>query len=418
MIRDYLIKEEDFQTIQHLIPGPEPTLGLSPGGPGLRPTIPVADVVLDGNELKYLTQCVQGNWISSAGPFVPEFERRFAAAMGCEYGVACASGTVALHLALAALGVGPGDEVIIPAFTMIATINAVTYTGAAAVLVDSHHETWNIDEAQIEAKITDRTRAIIVVHTYGNPAQMDRITQLARHRNLYVIEDAAEAHGAQFRGRPVGSLGDIACFSFYANKIIATGEGGMLTTNNPEIATVARNLKDHSFSTERHFWHQRLGFNYRMTNLQAAVGLAQTERLDKLVEKRISTAARYRDLLSNIKGLTLPPNRPTIQKKDQRYVQDESQNNDKNVYWMFGLLVEKEFGCSRDELRAFLANAGIETRTFFIPIHLQPIYFETYRGQRYPIAEALCQKGMYLPSGPGLTDAEIQYIAKTIERAP
>jgi perosamine synthetase len=401
MIRDYRIKDEDFQTIKHLIPGPEPRLGTGPGGPDLRQSIPVADVVLDGNELQYLTQCVQANWISSAGPFVPEFERQFARAMGCDFGVACSSGTVALHLALAALGIGPGDEVIIPAFTMIATVNAVSYTGAKAVLVDSHTESWNMDESLIEAKITDRTRAIIVVHTYGNPAEMSRITEIARRHKLYVIEDAAEAHGGQYHGHPAGSLGDVACFSFYANKIIATGEGGMLTTNNPEIAGVARNLKDHAFSDERHFWHQRLGFNYRMTNLQAAVGLAQTERLSKLIEKRVSSAARYRQLLGAVRGLTQPPDRPGV----------------KNVFWMFGLLVQPEFGLSRDDLRLFLANNGIETRTFFIPIHLQPIYFETYRGERYPIAESLCQKGMYLPSGPGLTDPEIRYISETIELA-
>jgi perosamine synthetase len=401
MIRDHQIKDEDFQTIRRLIPGPEPQLGASPGGPGLRQTIPVADVVLDGNELKYLTECVQGNWISSAGPFVPEFERQFARAVGCDFGVACSSGTAALHLALAALGIGPGDEVIIPAFTMIATASAVTYTGATAVLVDSHPESWNINENQIEAKITGRTRAIIVVHTYGNPAEMGLITELARRYKLCVIEDAAEAHGAQYHGRPAGSLGDVACFSFYANKIIATGEGGMLTTNNPEIAAVARNLKDHAFSNERHFWHQRLGFNYRMTNLQAAVGLAQTERLGKLIEKRVSTATRYRQLLGKIRGLTLPPDRPGV----------------KNVHWMFAVLVHEEFGCSRDDLRQLLATNGIETRTFFIPIHLQPIYFETYRGERYPVAESLCQKGMYLPSGPGLTDTEIEYIAEVIGRA-
>jgi perosamine synthetase len=401
MIRDQRIKDEDFQTIRHLIPRPEPKLGTGPGGQDMRQSIPVADVVLDGNELQYLTRCVQANWISSGGPFVPEFERQFARAMGCDFGIACSSGTVALHLALAALGIGSGDEVIIPAFTMIATVNAVSYTGATAVLVDSHPESWNMDESLIEAKITDRTRAIIVVHTYGNPAEMDRITELARRHKLYVIEDAAEAHGAQYHGRPAGSLSDVACFSFYANKIIATGEGGMLTTNNPEIAGVARNLKDHAFSDERHFWHQRLGFNYRMTNLQAAVGLAQTERLAKLIEKRVSSAARYRQLLGAVSGLTLPPDRPGV----------------KNVFWMFGLLVQPEFGLSRDDLRLFLANNGIETRTFFIPIHLQPIYFDTYRGQGYPVAESLCQKGMYLPSGPGLTDAEIRYISETISSA-
>ena len=401
MLADQKIKDEDLKTIEHLVPGPEPKLGTGPGGPGLRKVIPVADVVLDGNELKYLTECVEGNWISSAGPFVPEFEKQFARAMGCDFGVACSSGTVALHLALAALGVGPGDEVVIPTFTMIATANAVSYTGATPVLIDSNPETWNIDESLIEAKITDRTRAIIVVHTYGNPAEMDRIIEVARRHNLYVVEDAAEAHGATYYGRPAGSLGDVACFSFYANKIIATGEGGMLTTNNPEIAAIARSLKDHAFSNERHFWHQRLGFNYRMTNLQAAVGLAQTERLGKLIEKRLSNAALYTRFLEGVKGVVLPPKRAGAD----------------NVFWMFGVLIEKEFGRARDELRQFLAGKGIETRTFFIPIHLQPIYFDSYRGQRYLVAESLCQMGMYLPSGPALTETEIRYICEALRSA-
>ncbi|HYE73305.1 MAG TPA: DegT/DnrJ/EryC1/StrS family aminotransferase, partial [Blastocatellia bacterium] len=288
MIEESKISEEDFNAIEHLLPGPDPVVrACAPRSSGKEESariIPVADTRLDGNELKYLTECVESNWISSVGPFVQEFERRFANAVGCEFGVACANGTVALHLVLATLGISAGDEVIIPTFTMIATANAVSYTGAKPVLVDAESETWNMDPTQIEAKITAKTKAIIVVHTYGHPVEIDAIREIAERHRLYLIEDAAEAHGAAYRGRAVGSLGDGASFSFYANKIITTGEGGMVTTNDPKIAAVARRLRDHAFSTERHFWHRYRGFNYRMTNLQAAIGLAQTERMSSLVE--------------------------------------------------------------------------------------------------------------------------------------
>jgi perosamine synthetase len=395
MIQEQTISALDWQAIHDLLPGPEPRLAAG------RRTIPVADTRLDGNELRYLTECVQSNWISSAGPFVGAFEEKFARAMGCDLGVACSSGTAALHLALAALGVGPGDEVIIPTFTMIATANAVRYTGAAPVLVDSEAVTWNIDVSRIERRITPRTRALIIVHTYGHPADMAPIMDLARRRGLVVIEDAAEAHGAHYRGQPIGSLGEVACFSFYANKIITTGEGGMVTTNNKELAAKARRLRDHAFSDDRHFWHKYQGFNYRMTNMQAAVGLAQTERLHQLIEKRRSTARLYSELLQGIPGLTLPAQADDVH----------------NVHWMFGLLVGPDLGCTRDQLRQRLANEGIETRTFFIPIHLQPIYFDHFRGQRFPIAEDLCRRGMYLPSGPTLTDEDIRFIAASVRAA-
>jgi len=265
------LSDEELAQIRHLIPGPEPTLvpiaERMKGGRAGR-TLPVADTLLAGNELRYLTACVETNWISSAGSFVKQFESQFAAAMGCEFGVACSSGTAALHLALAALGVGPDDEVIIPTFTMIATANAVAYTGATPVLVDSEPINWNMDPALVAARITPRTRGIVVMHTYGNPVDMDAIGRLTDARDLWMLEDAAEAHGARYQGRAVGSLGIAACFSFYANKIVTTGEGGMVTTNDEKLARVVRRLRDHAFSDERHFWHKCLGFNYRMTNLQ------------------------------------------------------------------------------------------------------------------------------------------------------
>jgi perosamine synthetase len=393
MIKKSTINETDLTLIRHLLPAPDPVVAAPR-------VIPVADTLLDGNELRYLTECVQSNWISSAGPFVGEFERRFAQACDCEFGVACANGTVALHLALATLGLGPGDEVIIPTFTMIATANAVSYTGATPVLVDAEPATWNLDVAQLEARITPRTKAIVVVHTYGHPVEMAVVSELAQRHKLHVIEDAAEAHGAEYHGRRIGSLGAAASFSFYANKIITTGEGGMVTTNDAELAAVARRLRDHAFSPERHFWHQYRGFNYRMTNLQAAIGLAQTERMEQLVERRRANARLYTTALSSVPGLTLPTEREGM----------------KNTFWMYALLVEAEYGCTRDELRRQLAQHGIETRTFFIPIHVQPAYFDAYRGQRYPVAESLCQKGLYLPSGPTLTETDIQFVAETIAR--
>ncbi len=395
MIEIASLSAEDLAPIHHLIPGADPKLMPHPETGRV---VPVADARLDGNELKYLTECINSTWISSAGPFVGRFEQQFAAAVGCQFGVACANGTVALHLALATLGIGPGDEVIIPSFTMVATANAVSYTGGSPVLVDADAQTWNLDPALIEEKITDQTKAIVVVHTYGRPVEMDSILETARRHGLVVIEDAAEAHGATYHGQSIGSLGEIATFSFYANKIITTGEGGMLTTNDQEIARVARRLRDHAFSQERHFWHEYLGFNYRMTNLQAAVGLAQTERFETLVQVRRDNAARYHEALAAVPGLRLP---------------GEAADT-KNVFWMYGLLVEDEFGCSRDELRARLARQGIETRTFFVPIHLQPIYFARFRGQRYPVAERLCQRGLYLPSGSSLTPADIETVARAI----
>ena len=382
--------------ISEIIPRKEPEL--RPGADGK--VIPVCEPTLSGKETPYILSCLKSNWISSAGQFIPAFEKAFSARCGAKYGISCTSGTTALHLSLATLGLGRGDEVIVPTFTMIATANAVAYTGAKPVLVDAEPKTWNIDIQQIEMKITSRTKAIVPVHTYGHPADMDPLLSLAKRRNLIIIEDAAHAHGAEYKGRKAGSLGHAACFSFYANKIITTGEGGMITTNDETFAEKARTLRDHAFSKERHFWHKYRGFNYRMTNLQAAIGLAQTENFDVLVQARIRNAERYDRLLRDIPGLTLPPRTPGI----------------KNVFWMYTILVEDGFGISRDTLREKLAQRGIETRSFFIPIHLQPIYRRKFR-REYPISEELCRKGLYLPSSSALTPSQIASIASEIRAA-
>lgn len=394
MIKKIELNLKELGDLAKIIPGPEPRLKVSAT---LGRIIPVCEPKLDGNEFRYVARCLETNWISSTGNNIEQFEKKFARCCGARYGISCTSGTTALHLALATLGIGKGDEVIIPTFTMIATANAVTYTGATPVLVDAEPDTWNIDPEKIEEKITERTRAVIVVHTYGHPADMDKILSVAKKYHLYVVEDAAEAHGAEYKGKKIGSIGNIACFSFYANKIITTGEGGMLTTNDKKIAEVARELRSHAFSEERHFWHQYVGYNYRMTNLQAAIGLAQVERFDEFVQLRIGHARLYNSMLKGIKGIILPPETKDV----------------KNVYWMYSILIEDELGISRDELRGGLAERGVETRTFFIPMHLQPIYFRRYP-QRFPIAEELCRKGMYLPSASSLTEEEINYVVKSI----
>ncbi len=390
-----------------IIPGKDPQLSLTINRipvsqlDATRSIIPVCEPALSGNEAKYVTDCLESGWISSAGKYIPVFEEKFAAECGCKYGTACANGTVALHLGLAALGIGPGDEVVLPTFTMIATINAVAYTGATPVLVDSEPCTWNMDVNQVVSKITPRTKVIIPVHTYGHPVDMDPLMEIAEQHGIFIMEDAAEAHGAEYKGRRAGGLGHAAGFSFYANKIITTGEGGMITTNNESLARLTKNLRDHAFSSERHFWHKFMGFNYRMTNLQAAVGVAQTEQMYQFIENRRKNAALYTELLQNMPGLVTPP----------------EAGNCKNVFWMYSVLVEDEFGMTRDQVRVYLANHGIETRTFFIPMHLQPIYFEAFKGQRYPVAEMLCERGFYLPSASSLTKEQIRYIVQIIRQA-
>lgn len=398
MLTPAKLNEEDWRAIRDIVPDPEPPLGRCPTGPRVGGTYPVAETRLTGNERRYLAECIDTNWVSSRGPFVTRFERAFAPEAGCEYAVACANGTVALHLALAALGLGPGDEVIVPAFTMIATANAVRYTGAEPVLVDAEPEHGNIDPARVEAAITPRTRAIVAVHIYGHPADMDRLRAIAAARGLALIEDAAEAHGAELGGARVGGIGAAGTFSFYANKIVTSGEGGMVTTNDAALERVLRRLRDHAFDPERHFWHEYLGFNYRMTNLQAAVGLAQTERLAEIVAARRRLRALYEEHLRAIPGLALPG----------------EDAGARSVFWMYAIRVGAAFGVSRDALRRQLAARGIETRTFFVPINIQPVYFDRYRGLRFPVAEALCRSGLYLPTSEALGERDVDWICGQI----
>ena len=383
--------------LDHLVPAPEPALGAGAGGRVLR----VADTELAGNERRYLNECLDANYISSTGTFVGRFEDAFAAASGCAHGVACSSGATALQLAYAATGIGPGHEVIMPAFTMVATANAASHLGATPVFVDSDAATWNLDTDRVAEAIGPRTRAIVAVHTYGQPVDPAPLRELADRNGLVLIEDAAQAHGGRANGRPIGSLGTAAAFSFYGNKILTTGEGGMVTTNDSHVAAYARELRDHGFAPGRHFWHRLRAFNFRMSNLQAAVGLAQTERLEELVAARRRTAARYVAALVDVPGLERPPVNPGLE----------------SLHWMFCVLVGVEFGCSRDALRARLAAEGIETRGFFVPLHLQPAYVGEHRGRRFPVAEDLGRRGLYLPSGPSMSEDDVAYVADAIRRA-
>lgn len=359
--------------------------------------IPVCEPFIGRKELQYVTDCIKTKWISSKGKYVGEFEEKFSRYCGVKYGISTTNGTAALHLALASLGIGKGDEVIVPTFTMIASVNPIVYTGARPAFVDADPKTWCMDTSKIEEKITKNTKAILPVHIYGHPCDMDAIMKIAKEHGLLVIEDAAEAHGAEYKRKKVGSFGDAGCYSFYANKILTCGEGGMVITNNEELAEKARALKDLAFGEKIRFLHQYLGFNYRMTNIHAAIGLAQLENIDKLVEIRRKNAKLYNSFLKDVKGITLPP--------EEKWA--------KNVYWMYSILVEDDFGISRDMLMEKLKEKGIDTRTFFIPIHQQPVYPE-YNGEKYPVADELSRKGINLPSGPTLKKEDIKYIVESI----
>ena len=369
--------------------------------------IPVCEPTLSGNESKYVADCLKTNWISSSGGYIKKFEEKFSKYCGVKHGISTTSGTTALHLALETLGIRKGDEVIIPTFTMMATAYSVLYTGAKPVFVDAD-KTWNINVNQIEEKINEKTKAIIPVHIYGHPCDMNPILEIAVKNNLHIIEDAAEAHGAEYKGKKAGSLSDIACFSFYANKIITTGEGGMMITNNDQFEERARILKNHGFNPkpEDRFKHIEIGYNYRMTNIQAAIGLAQLEKIDELANKRIKNAELYNSLLKNIKEITLPPQELWA----------------KNVYWMYGILIEDNFGLSRNEVMIKLREKGIETRPFFVPMHQQPVFkTKSHRYKNlpdtngsYPIADEISRKGLYLPSSSSLTKDQIGYITETL----
>jgi perosamine synthetase len=366
--------------------------------------IPVCEPLLAGNELKYVTEAVSTGWISSSGKFVTEFERQFAAYCGCEYGVAVCNGTIALHLALIGAGIGKGDEVILPTFTMIASAFAICYVGAIPVFVDADRDTWNIDVSKIEEKITPRTKAIMPVHIFGKMCDMDAICTLAKKYNLKVIEDAAEAHGAMCHGRKAGSFSDIAGFSFFANKNITTGEGGMVVTNNKEMYDRARYFKNVCFPLDgpRNYQHEDIGYNYRMSNVVAAIGLAQVERADDYREMRIRNHALYKKYLSDIPGITF---------------QSEPSDDCVDVCWMNTIVINpKEYGHTKDALISHLKENDIDTRLLFTGMHKQKAMKEygcDCSGE-YPVCEWLTKNGFYLPSGSGLSESNIKKISDII----
>lgn len=366
-----------------------------------RERIPIAQPAISKHEIAYVKEALRSGWISGKGKYVEEFEQKFAEWIGSEYAIATSSGTSALHLALASLGITSNDHVIIPAFSMAAIPFAVAYTGAGPVLADSEESTWNVDPSSIEQELTNRTKAIMVMHTYGHPADMDPISEIARKHELHVVEDAAEAHGAEYKGRKVGTIGDIGCFSLYANKIITTGEGGMITTSDNDLADRIRLLRDMAFRKDplHRFVHECIAFNYRLTNIQAAVGIAQLERIEKFIEERRRKATLYTSLLKETKGITTPPESAWA----------------KNVYWMYSVLVnEKEYGINRDQLIIALAREGIEARPFFTPVHLQPFAKAWRTGETYPRAERLGNTGLNLPSGNTLTSSQVKSVAEAI----
>lgn len=358
--------------------------------------IPVAEPLLGEEELDLVTETVKSGWISSHGKNISEFENEFARFCGAKYGVSTSSGTAALHLSLASAGIGHGDEVIVPSLTFIATANAVAYTGARPVFVDSEMETWNIDPEKIKERINRRTKAIIPVHLYGHPADMKPILQIARKYGLLVVEDAAEAHGAEYRGKTVGSIGNMACFSFFGNKIITTGEGGMIVTNNKSFAQKARTLRDHGASKRRRYYNPWLGFNYRMTNIQAALGLAQLKKINRILDSKHNIAVMYSKYLNPlVPEIVLHPEADWA----------------KNVYWMYSVLVSKRKKMNRDVLIERLKKKGIDSRPFFFPIHLLSRYTT---GERLPVAEFLAASGLNLPSSPNLSSEQIRYVCDSI----
>lgn len=364
--------------------------------------IPVNTPLLDGNEKKYLEECIDTGWISSEGAFVKRFEEGIAAYVGRKYGVAVCNGSVALDLAVEALQLQKGDEVIMPTFTIISCAAALVRRGVKPVLIDADPVTWNMDVSQIEDKITAHTKAIMVVHLYGLPVNMDVVNDIAKRHHLHIIEDGAEAHGLEYKGKKCGGFGTISILSFYPNKHITTGEGGMVLTDDETLKERCVSFRNLCHSKERRFYHEDLGYNFRMSNIQAAVGVAQLERIEEHLEKKRALGQAYQEELNGISKLQLPVS-------ETEYAQ--------NLYWVFGMVLDQ--GVPFDAIGAMerLADRGVGCRPFFYPMHLQPVFRKMglFVGESYPIAERLGERGFYVPSGLGVTEEQIQYIAEQIK---
>ena len=362
-------------------------------------SISISQPFFAGNEKKYVNECMDTTWISSIGSFINRFEEEFGGYCGARYAVACNNGTTALHLALLAVGVEPGDEIIVPTLTYVAAANAIRYCGATPVLVDSDPATMNLDPACIEKRITAKTKGIIAVHLYGHPADMEPICDIARRNGLFVLEDAAEAHGAVYRGRIAGTLGDIATFSFFGNKIISTGEGGMVLTNDESLSARLRLLKGQGMDPNRRYWFPMVGYNYRMTNIQAAIGLAQVEQIHTHLQKRRLVAEWYGKHLRRLEEwLILPTEMPWA----------------KHAFWMYTIILKETVMTERDQVMSALGEAGVETRPVFYPMHVMPVYREA--DGRYPVAEFLGARGLNLPTHGLLTEDDVAYVAAKLEQ--
>ncbi len=361
--------------------------------------IPVSEPLLHESARAYVDECMRTSWISSEGRFIREFEDAWAAYCGMEHGIAVTSGTTALQVAMASLGLEPGDEVIMPAFTIISCALAIIEAGATPVLVDSDPRTWCMDVEQVAARITPRTRAIMPVHMYGHPVDMDPLLVLAEKHDLYVVEDAAEAHGAEYKGRKAGGMGDLSCFSFYANKIITTGEGGMVLARTAEHAERLRSLRNLAFRSDRRFFHTELGHNYRLTNVQAAIGLSQVEHIDEHVRRKRRMGEAYTERLAGL-SLELPVEEAWAT----------------NVHWMYGVVLADDVAYDAEEFARRLRNEGVDTRPFFIGMHEQPVLLERglFAGERHPVAERIARRGLYLPSGLTLTDEQIETVCGAV----
>ena len=360
--------------------------------------IPVSKPAFIGYEKKYILDCLNSTWISSIGKYIALFERSFAKYIKIKYAIACSSGTTALHLALLALDIGPDDEVIVPTLTYVATANAVKYVNATPIFADSEPDTWNIDHRKIEPLITPKTKAIIVVHLYGHPCDMDPIMRLAKKYSLYVIEDAAEALGAEYKEKLCGSIGHISTFSFYGNKIITTGEGGMVVTNDKRLAAKVRILKGQGMDPSRRYWFPVLGYNYRMTNIEAAIGFAQLKNIKVFLKKRRKIAEWYGKYLEGIPGIQLPVEKPYAL----------------HSYWMYSILIGNNFGKTRDEIIALLANKGVETRPFFYPMHIMGIY-KTTASAKLLNAAVISSTGINLPTFYQLRNIDAKYISMLLK---
>lgn len=374
--------------------------------------IQVNEPLLSQSDQDYIAECVRTGWISSAGKFIDEFESGWARYCGRQHGIGVVNGTAALQLAVACLGLEPGDEVIMPAFTIISCALAIIYSGGVPVLIDSDPHTWTMDVSQVEDKISERTRAIMPVHIYGHPVDMDPVLELADKHGLAVIEDAAEAHGAEYlsgrhgknqRWRRCGSFGALSCFSFYANKLVTTGEGGMVLTDDAQLAERARSLRNLCFKTDRRFHHEALGFNFRLTNLQAALGVAQLERIDEIVARKRRMGQEYQRRLGGIEGLQLSPQEPWA----------------RSVYWMYGVVLSEKLGMDASEFAARLRDRGVETRPYFLGMHEQPALRERglFDGEHYPVAERIARQGLYLPSGLALTANQLDRVCDAVREA-